>query len=95
MRDKNRPRFGCLLLDVQLVEKSGIDFQQQLASAGETTPIIFITANDDPKAREQAERAGCVAYLRKTTSGDELLGFIRRAVGLRGQTPGDVTRPGT
>src|SRR5262245_7212656 len=76
LRDTNRPRFACLLLDIQLVEKSGIELQQQLMAAGQNTPVIFVTANDDPHTRAQAQQAGCVAYLRKTAPGEELLRVI-------------------
>jgi FixJ family two-component response regulator len=93
--DNDRPRFGCLLLDVQLITKSGVELQEQLAASGETTPVIFITAHDDPKTREQAQRAGCAAYLRKTAPGDELLGIIRGVVDQnRTRSANAMRRPG-
>ena len=54
-----------LLLDVQLEGMSGLDLQRHLKSEGSTLPVIIITAFDDDRSREQAERLGCVAYLRK------------------------------
>ena len=78
--DQKRPRFDCVLLDLQLATVSGIDFQRQLAERGEVAPVIFITANDDPQSREQALRGGCVAYFRKTAPGEEILAAIRKAV---------------
>jgi FixJ family two-component response regulator len=75
--DLKRPAFDCLVLDVQLAELSGIDLQQRLVDGSRSLPTIFITANDDPGMRERAERLGCVAYLRKTASGQELLEMIR------------------
>ncbi len=77
LQDQKRPAFDCLVVDVQLAELSGVDLQQHLASRGDTLPTIFITANDDPGMRERAESLGCVAYLRKTASGHELLERIR------------------
>jgi FixJ family two-component response regulator len=61
---------GCLLLDIQLGGMSGFELQQHLAAAGETTPVIFITAHDEQEVRQQAERSDCVAYLKKTDSGE-------------------------
>lgn len=77
LHDDKRPAFDCLVLDIQLAELSGLDLQQHLASGGGSPPTIFITANDDPGMRERAESLGCVAYLRKTASGHDLLRLIR------------------
>jgi FixJ family two-component response regulator len=65
-------------LDIQLGGMSGIQLSQQLLAEGGTTPVIFITAQDDPEARAEAEAAGCAAYFRKTDSGAEVLDTIRR-----------------
>ena len=75
-----QPRFACLLLDVQLLGMSGLDLQRQLAVEGVTTPVLFITAHDDPQARAQAMARGCVGFFRKTDAGSELLDAIRRVV---------------
>ena len=78
LADRKHPQFGCLVLDIQLGGMSGIELAQQLAATGERTPIIFITAHDDPEARRTAGALGCVAYFRKTDSGKEVLEAIRR-----------------
>lgn len=78
LADKNRPQFGCLVLDIQLVALSGIELARKLVAEGGRTPIIFITAHDDPGTRREAEATGCAAYFRKTDSGVEVLEAIRR-----------------
>jgi len=78
LADTKHPQFGCLVLDIQLGAMSGIELAQRLADAGGCTPIIFITAHDDPEARSAAEALGCAAYFRKTDSGKEVLEAIRR-----------------
>ena len=78
LADTKHPQFGCLVLDIQLGAMSGIKLAQRLADAGGRTPIIFITAHDDPEARSAAEALGCAAYFRKTDSGQEVLEAIRR-----------------
>jgi FixJ family two-component response regulator len=78
LADKNRPQFGCLVLDIQLGAMSGIELAQKLVAEGGRTPTIFITAHDDPEARTEAEAAGCAAYFRKTDSGADVLDAIRR-----------------
>ena len=78
LADKKHPQFGCLVLDVQLGGMSGVELAEQLAATGQRTPIIFITAHDDPEAHRVAEALGCAAYFRKTDSGKEVLEVIRR-----------------
>lgn len=59
---------------------SGLELYEKLISAGDRTPVIFITAHDAPEVRAQAEDAGCVGYFRKSDPGKEVLSAIRRAV---------------
>jgi FixJ family two-component response regulator len=84
LADTKRPRFDCLVLDVQLGGMSGIELHQQLSASGSTIPVIYITAYDEPATREAAQAAGCAGYFRKTAPGAEVLAAIRRSVG-----PGD------
>jgi FixJ family two-component response regulator len=78
LADTKHPQFGCLVLDIQLGAMSGIELAQRLSAASVRTPIIFITAHDDPEARSTADALGCAAYFRKTDSGKEVLETIRR-----------------
>ena len=77
--DAGHPDFHCLVLDVYLGGLSGIELQQQLTAAGETTPVIFLTSHDEPGTREQALNSGCAAYFSKAVSGSEIVKAIRRA----------------
>lgn len=67
-----------LLLDVHLSGMSGLDLQRRLRNEGSTIPVIIITALDDARSREQAERVGCVAYLRKPCEAETILALLRR-----------------
>ena len=78
--DASRPRFDCLLLDIQLGGMSGLDLAQRLADSGSTIPVIFITAHDEPDLRDRALRAGCVAFLRKSDPGEAVVGALRKAI---------------
>jgi FixJ family two-component response regulator len=78
LADAKRPRFDCLVLDIQLSGISGIELHRQLQAAGSSTPVIFVTAHDEPETRERAQAAGCAAYFRKTAPGRDLLRAIRR-----------------
>jgi FixJ family two-component response regulator len=78
LADTKHPQFDCLVLDIQLGGMSGIELAQRVVAEGGHTPIVFITAHDDPEARAEAEAAGCVAYFRKTDPGTAVLEAIRR-----------------
>jgi FixJ family two-component response regulator len=78
--DVKQPRFDCLVLDVQLPGVSGIELRNQLAVEGIATPVLFVTAHDNPEARAQALAGRCLGYFRKTDSGSEILGAIRKGV---------------
>jgi FixJ family two-component response regulator len=67
-----------LLLDVHLSGMSGLELQRRLRNEGSTIPVIIITAFDDLRSREQAERLGCVAYLRKPCEAETILELLRR-----------------
>jgi len=79
LADAKRPQFSCLVLDIQLGGISGIELARRLVDVGARTPVVFITAHDDPEARSAAEALGCAAYFRKTDSGKEVLEAIRKA----------------
>jgi len=70
----------CVLLDVHLGGMSGIALRRALSAAGSRLPVIFMTAFDDEATRQQAQAAGCVAYLRKPFPGRALIEAIAQAV---------------
>ena len=72
---------NCLVLDIKLKEKSGIDLRKDLANAGISIPVIFVTADDSDKTRRAATAAGCVAYLTKPFLSKALIDAVERAVG--------------
>lgn len=71
-------RYDCLLVDVRLRTMSGIELHERLVAQGETIPVIYITAHDDPVARERAVSQGCAGFFRKTDAGQDILEAIRR-----------------
>lgn len=81
LEDPKRPQFDCLLLDVRLGGMSGIELHKRLAESGSVTPVVFITAYDDPRLREQALAAGCAGYFRKSDSSEAVLATIRAVTG--------------
>lgn len=82
LADTKRPEFDCLVFDIRLGGISGIELNRRLQVSGSSTPVIYITAHDEPETRALAEAAGCAAYLSKTAPGQEVLRAIRRAAHL-------------
>jgi FixJ family two-component response regulator len=80
LSDTNRPKFACLVLDIQLKGMSGLDLSKRLHAVRDFTPIVFITAQDNPETQELAEATNCAGYFRKTDSGEDVLAAIRRAI---------------
>lgn len=72
---------ACMVLDIQLGGISGLELRQRLTSSGSTTPVIFVTAHDEPEVRDQARQVGCAAYFRKPVQGKLLVEAITTAVG--------------
>src|SRR4051794_7499024 len=58
----NLQEAACLVLDVNLNGKSGIDLRRRIAMWGISIPAVFITGNDNPKARKAAKDADCSAF---------------------------------
>jgi len=79
LADQRWSSFGCVLVDTQLTGVSGLELQRQLLAVGSRTPLIFITAHDDPAAREEAIRRGCAGFFRNTDPGALLIDALRRA----------------
>jgi FixJ family two-component response regulator len=73
---------SCLITDLQMPGLKGLDLQSHLLEAQYATPVIFVTAFPTNKARNQALRAGAVAFLSKPFEEESLIGSIETAVEL-------------
>jgi FixJ family two-component response regulator len=87
LADSARPRFDCLVLDVQLPGMSGLKLHKQLNAEGNETEVLFITAYDDIDARKEAYAMGCAGYFRKCDSGRQVLNAIKEVVARRQRIP--------
>ncbi len=73
---------GCIILDVNLSGKSGIELQEELISRSSHLPIIFITGYANIHMSVHALKNGAVNYLEKPFEEDELLHSVTEAVAL-------------
>ena len=69
---------ACLVVDIHLGGISGIDLKRRLTSSGSDFPVIFMTAIDSEATRQEAVKAGCIAYLRKPFLARLLIEAINR-----------------
>lgn len=74
----SRPR--CVIVDLHMPGMSGLEVQSRLAVSGFEIPVLFITAYDDPGARDRALQAGAACYLRKPFTEEALLQAIESAI---------------
>jgi len=71
---------SCLVLDVRLPGRSGLEFQTELAKAGIPLPIIFVTGHGDIPMTVRAMKSGAVEFLTKPFRDQDLLEAVRAAI---------------
>jgi FixJ family two-component response regulator len=67
----------CLVVDVRLPERSGLDFQRDLANENIHLPIIFITGYGDVPMSVQAMKGGAIEFLTKPFRDQDLLDAVQ------------------
>jgi FixJ family two-component response regulator len=71
---------GCLVLDVRMPGRSGIDLQSELLRLDNPIPIIFISGHGDVPMAVRVMKAGAVEFLLKPFRDQELLDAIQHAI---------------
>jgi FixJ family two-component response regulator len=71
---------SCLVLDVRLPGKSGLEFQRELVESNILIPVIFVTAHGDITMSVRAMKAGAVEFLPKPFRDQDLLDAIQVAL---------------
>ena len=72
---------SCLIVDVRMPGMNGLQLQSRLAAADCRIPIIFITAYEDKESHRRAMQAGAAAFLAEPFTDEQLLQWIRSALG--------------
>ena len=80
LRHQRPDAAACLVLDVRLPGRSGLDLQRDLAIAGERMPIIFISGHGDIPMTVRAMKAGAAEFLPKPFRQQDLLDAIWQAL---------------
>jgi RNA polymerase sigma factor (sigma-70 family) len=67
---------ACLVLDIRMPGRSGLELQRDLAAANRQVPIIFITAHADVPMTVQAMKGGAIEFLTKPFRDQDLLDAV-------------------
>ena len=57
LETENPPQADCLVLDVHLPGRSGLELQSELQAASNPLPIVFVTAYEDEQAETPFRRS--------------------------------------
>jgi FixJ family two-component response regulator len=71
---------GCLVLDVRLPGRSGLEFHDDLIKANVHLPVIFMSGYADVPMSVRAMKAGAVEFLTKPVRHQDLLDAIQLAI---------------
>ena len=80
LEDYHPRRGGCLLLDIQMPQISGLELQQTLNLRGWRIPVIFITGHGTVPLAIAAMKAGAFDFIEKPLREDALVESIERAL---------------
>jgi FixJ family two-component response regulator len=70
---------ACLLLDLRMPQRGGLELQRDLLESGTTVPVIFLTGHGDVASSVRAMKNGAVDFLLKPVSHRGLVAAIRNA----------------
>ena len=76
--EPDRP--GCMVLDVRLPGRNGLDFHEELVRSGSHIPVVFISGHADVPMSVRAMKAGAVEFLTKPVRDQDLLDAVQSAV---------------
>jgi FixJ family two-component response regulator len=71
---------ACVVLDVRLPDRNGLEIQRELESSACSLPVIFITGHGDIPMSVRAMKAGAVEFLTKPFRDQDLLDAIHTAL---------------
>ena len=75
-------KIGCILLDNQMPDKTGIQVQAELNKRGCDLPIIFVTGGSMISDAVRAVQEGAFGFLEKPIQSKELIDSIKKAIAL-------------
>lgn len=83
---------ACVISDLDMPGRSGLDLQEALIQAGHPMPMIFLTGKGDIPSTVRAMRQGAEDFLTKTAPKEHLLTAVNRAMARAGREMAERTR---
>ena len=80
-----RTATGCLVADVRLAGKSGIELMTEVIRAGSRMPVVLVTGHGDIAMAVAAVKAGAFDFVEKPFDPEALLTTIRKALDYKAQ----------
>jgi FixJ family two-component response regulator len=71
---------GCVVLDLKMPGRSGLEVQREMRRAGATPPILFLSGTSDVGSSVEAMRDGAVDFLTKPVKAEAFVEAVRSAV---------------
>jgi DNA-binding response OmpR family regulator len=87
--------YDCLVLDVMLPRRDGLDVLAALREAGDRTPVLLLTARGEVEDRVRGLDAGADDYLTKPFAWAELLARVRACLRRKAPEDASVLRAGS
>jgi len=85
-------RAGCIVLDIRLPGRSGLEFQEALARSGANQSVVLISGHVDVQMAVRAMKAGAIDVLPKPVREQDLLEAVNKALAADQQRRADATR---
>lgn len=80
LETENHNGTGCILLDVFLGRKTGLELQAEIETKFECLPIIFITGHGNISMSVEAMKKGALNFLQKPIDDKELFTAVEEAL---------------
>jgi FixJ family two-component response regulator len=71
---------GCIILDVNMSGKSGLELQEELFKSGSELPIVFVTGKGNIQMSVNAIKKGAVNFLEKPFKEEDILNSVSESV---------------
>lgn len=86
--------YDLVLLDLGLPGTPGLEILRLVRQGRPATPVILLTAADEPLARRTGLAAGATEYLTKPFVFEDLCALVRRLLGIEELAAGASVHPG-
>jgi FixJ family two-component response regulator len=75
-------KVDCVILDLHMPRMTGIELLRRFVELEDAPPVIVVTANDEPRTRDECVALGAKNYLPKPIDRAALMASVRSAIGL-------------